>query len=370
MKLFVADCLGESIIQIIEDPSVSEKSAIYRGRIGQVSEGHYANFGSYSRYFKAPHWTVEEVLVNSREIQNLWRNEHRKILSGAFFWRMGYQVSSRPYLRAFASYISAMHRTLIQQVEDAQPDVIILTDLHLYPSSVLKQLRAHCSLLVGHISSQLHDGTPIRQYDLVLSSIDRYLEDFGKMGLQTHKFLPAFDKTCLSDETVERDIDCVFVGSLYSGTPSLLNEVKKHVPQIQIYGPTLTSEMKDFGLEENYRGAVYGNEMYKILSRSKLVINRHGNPISIYGNVRTFEATGMGAGLLTEECNGLSTIFEPNQEVFTYKGIEDVGTRVRAILDRPSELNTVSDAGQRRTFREHTYETRYKDLERKISSLL
>ena len=370
LKLFVADCLYESaLIEIKETIRLNGKQG-YEKQIAQIYAQHYANFGSYSRYFNSTRWSITEILANSLETQNLWRRDHNRIRTNRLLWRLSYQFNKNPFLRYFTPHFSPMHRTLIQQVKFLKPDVVILTDLHLYPYEVLKKLKSQNLLLVGHISSQIHTGTPIQMYDLLLSSIDEYLRLFSELGVESLKFLPAFDRECLPKEPVPKDIDCVFVGSIYAGTAPLLAEVKKYVPHIQIYGPKLTAEMKELGLEENYQGSVYGNKMYAILSRAKLVVNRHGNPISTYGNVRTFEATGMGAGLLTEENPDIVTIFSPDEEVFTYRNIENIGIKAKSILGSASNLEKVSKSGQERTLADHTYEIRYKNLEVKLSSLL
>jgi spore maturation protein CgeB len=142
------------------------------------------------------------------------------------------------------------------------------------------------------------------------------------------------------------------------------------IPEIQIYSPQLTREMRKLGLEENYRGPVFGKEMYKVLARAKLVINRHGNPLSKYGNVRTFEATGMGCALLTEGCDGLASIFKPESEVFTYNNLDDIGLRAKIILDSLENISVVSRAGQHRTLESHTYKQRYSELETSLLNLL
>jgi len=370
LKLFVGDCLYENALQEIKTLILSTKNQSYQAQLAQIYNQHYANFGSYSRYFNSTVWEVSEVLVNSPEVQNLWRKDKKRFQINLMFWRLSYQFTKTAFLRRLAPNISPMHRTLLSQIREYKPNVVILTDLHLYPSSVLKKIKSQDIFLVGHISSQIREGTPVDMYDLLLSSFDEYLRYFQELGVESFKFLPAFDRECLPESLVQRDIDCVFVGSVYDGTAQLLSEVKKYVPQIQIFGPTLTLEMKELGLEENYRGTVFGNRMFEILARTRLVINRHGNPISSYGNVRNFEATGMGAGLLTEECLGLNTIFSPNEEVFTYRNIEDIGLRAKSILSSSSNLANVSEAGQIRTLASHTYEIRYKELEVKISSLL
>ena len=178
LKLFVADCLYENAIQEIKDLVLSTGSESYEGNMAQVYDQHYANFGSYSRYFDSSNWRVVEVLVNSLETQNLWRLNQDKNPINHQFWRISYQFTKKRFLKKLAPCFSPMHRTLLKQVKSFHPDVLILTDLHLYPASVLRKFKSQNLLLVGHISSQIHDGTPLEMYDLLLSSIDKYQLDF------------------------------------------------------------------------------------------------------------------------------------------------------------------------------------------------
>src|SRR6185369_9585100 len=77
-------------------------------------------------------------------------------------------------------------------------------------------------------------------------------------------------------------------------------------------------------------GQAFGRSMYEILGRSKVTLNVHAawaGPDA--NNLRLFEATGMGAALVTEEAQNLSDLFEPGSEVATYRTVDEAIDVVR-----------------------------------------
>ena len=112
--------------------------------------------------------------------------------------------------------------------------------------------------------------------------------------------------------------------------------------------------------------------MYELLTRSQIVVNTHIEAAEgAANNMRLFEATAMGALVLTEAAANLSELFEPGAEVVTYEGVDDLIEKIRHYLDHEDERRAIAAAGQRRTLRDHTYGRRIEELnaivEREIS---
>jgi spore maturation protein CgeB len=89
------------------------------------------------------------------------------------------------------------------------------------------------------------------------------------------------------------------------------------------------------------------------------VLNRHidaaeGNA----NNMRLYEATGVGAMLLTDRGRNLPELFEPGAELVVYEDSDDLVDKLRHYLQHEEERVRVAAAGQRRTLGEHTYERR------------
>ena len=116
-------------------------------------------------------------------------------------------------------------------------------------------------------------------------------------------------------------------------------------------------------LRAAHGGEAWGLDMYRLLAESRVTLNRHiaaaeGNA----NNMRLYEATGVGALLITEAAPNLADIFEPGREVVTYDGPEDLVEKARHYLEHDDERRAIAAAGQARTLREHTYDRRVREL--------
>ena len=94
-------------------------------------------------------------------------------------------------------------------------------------------------------------------------------------------------------------------------------------------------------------------------------LNKHIDISENYANnMRLFEATGMGCLLVTDWKENLGEMFEPENEVVTYRDAEECVDKLRFYLapqNEPARARIMS-AGQRRTLTEHTYHARMRQL--------
>jgi len=96
--------------------------------------------------------------------------------------------------------------------------------------------------------------------------------------------------------------------------------------------------------------------MYRVLAESKIVLNSHiAYAEGQANNMRLFEATGVGALLVTESAPNLADFFEPGREVVSYDGPTDLVDKLRHYIDHDDERRAIAEAGQARTLRDHTY---------------
>jgi spore maturation protein CgeB len=108
---------------------------------------------------------------------------------------------------------------------------------------------------------------------------------------------------------------------------------------------------------------LYGIEMFKALSKSKIGFNSHGGVAGDYAaNVRLFEVTGVGSCLLTDHKKNITDFFEPDSEVVTYKSVDECIEKVNWLLSHPKELTEIAIAGQKRTLKDNTFERRAEEL--------
>jgi spore maturation protein CgeB len=144
-----------------------------------------------------------------------------------------------------------------------------------------------------------------------------------------------------------------------------LNEgTKIKVPEVEDYRP----------LKEKYPDVVSdscaGLDMYKILGESNITINRHTNAANgDVGNMRMFEATGMGACILNDSGDNMQDIFEEDSEIVTYSSDEECIEKLTYLLNHPEKARETGEAGQKRTLKDHSLQERCEAISLTIQAL-
>ncbi len=117
-------------------------------------------------------------------------------------------------------------------------------------------------------------------------------------------------------------------------------------------------------LSKRNLGIVFGLDMYRVLGSSVLTLNSHidaaGNRA---GNMRLWEATGMGACLITDYKENLHEIFIPDEEVVVYRTAEECAEKIRYLGRHPDRAAEIGARGQQRTLSQYT-------MKRRIESIL
>jgi len=94
-----------------------------------------------------------------------------------------------------------------------------------------------------------------------------------------------------------------------------------------------------------------------------LCFNIHGEIAKkCAGNVRLFEATGVGSCLVTDWKDNMSDIFKLDEEVVTYKSLDECIDKMSWLMNNPNEAKKIALAGQKRTLKDHTVENRVSQL--------
>ena len=114
---------------------------------------------------------------------------------------------------------------------------------------------------------------------------------------------------------------------------------------------------------QRWRGEAWADEMSDLLAGSQITLNRHIDIAEGYANnMRLYEATGMGACLLTDAKVNLPCLFEPDREVVTYDTPKEAVGKLKQLLAEPQAAAAIAARGQARTLREHTYSQRMAEL--------
>jgi len=140
------------------------------------------------------------------------------------------------------------------------------------------------------------------------------------------------------------------------------NVIKKRVLEEVLHEKCSTSRGAP-SLCDLYTGSihlpVYGLELYNLLRSSLVTFNLHADvSYGSVGNLRMFEATGMGACLLTDSGNNMNDLFTPDHEVVTYQSIDEAIEKIAFLLENPEKAKMIADSGRARTLKDHTVSKR------------
>lgn len=172
-----------------------------------------------------------------------------------------------------------------------------------------------------------------------------------RAGAPVHWLPPCCDPAVHGDQHLERIYDVGFVGQVNAAYPQrvrLLNELER------------TYRVND------YRRPYYRQELARIYSQSKIVVNiSHSNEII---PMRFFEAPAAGAMLLTQHSvnNGQGELLAEGTEYATFTSVEDALEKVDYYLHHEAERKKVARAGQAAVLERHTYAQRTAELLRTV----
>ena len=117
--------------------------------------------------------------------------------------------------------------------------------------------------------------------------------------------------------------------------------------------------------------SVFGQEYYDLLSRAQIVFNMHSSQSrDTVDNMKMFEATGMGACLLTDTGRNMKDLFDEDYEVVTYCSADEAIEKAKYLIENPEEAQTVATAGRARTMACHTMAHRCQEIDEIIRSRL
>jgi spore maturation protein CgeB len=258
-----------------------------------------------------------------------------------------------------------LYESLATQIRYHKPDVLLNHDMYLIRCDFLKEMKPYVGLLMGQ-----HAGPPLPTdlgcYDLFISSFQPYVDRARHMGIPAELNRLGCDPawlSCMDGE--ERPFDTTFIGSfhpMHASRVALLEVLCSRFPQVKVWTPRVDQLALGSSIRNCYQGVAWGREMYQILSRSKITLNHHGDVLPYANNIRLYEATAMGAMLITDWKENLPELFEPGKEVIAYRSPEECAELIHYYLGHDAERKAIAHAGQQRTLKEHTYARRMREL--------
>ncbi len=268
----------------------------------------------------------------------------------------------------------------LEQVNRFQPDVLHLGDPVAFDMSFVRRLKVRPKWVIGWRAAPTPDTVDWKGMDLMLSHLDSGVKFAWKHGVRdAQSFYPGFCQwiaDAVADQT--KDYDVVFCGQWtpdHERRNKLIAKLakaslgKEHPFNFGLFLECADPTQFPEAVRKLNQGSRWGMAMYRALRSGRIALNAEidmGRGSA--GNMRFFEATGVGSCLLTEHHDNVGRYFQPDKEIVTFKGSDDCLAKLNDLLDNPEKIESIAKAGQRRCLTEHEVDTRMKALEALLAS--
>ncbi|MBU1042286.1 MAG: glycosyltransferase [Proteobacteria bacterium] len=112
------------------------------------------------------------------------------------------------------------------------------------------------------------------------------------------------------------------------------------------------------------------SDYYSLLADSKIVLNLHRDEEADIGNIRCYEATGVGSCLLTDHGDSMREFFDIDNEIVTFTTVDECLEKITYLLSHPEERERIARNGQARTLSSHTVANRCRDIVQELRNYL
>jgi spore maturation protein CgeB len=348
-------------------PELARRS--YPTQLAGIMDSFFGTADSYSVHLQALGHETIDIVANAQPLQRQWAAEQGVLrFPRAFLARVPTRVGIQISKRVWRSIARA-------QIEAFAPDIVYCQNLAFFTRRDLEAFRAKRLLVVGQIASPLPPSQLIEGFDLIVTSFPHFVERLRARGTDAEYLPLGFDARIidrLRGEGVDpgadspRQYDVAFVG----GVNPLVHKRRTHLLEdlcarrrIDVWGYGDDALPPDSSIRAHFHGEAWGVDMYRVLASTKIAINFHIDVAEGHvNNMRLYEATGMGALLLTDSGLNLEELFQVGAEVVSYHGIGDLTEAVDRYLLDESARCAIAAAGQRRTLAEHNVERRIEEL--------
>jgi spore maturation protein CgeB len=273
----------------------------------------------------------------------------------------------------FREYISSdwNYSIVRKQIELFKPDLLYLSHpVNGYDSTLIRSLSSKPDFVVGWRAAAIPPGTDWTEFDVILSHLSECRKTAIRHGARKAvHFHPGFSAFVLN-ETNQQPVfwDVVFSGQ-WSSEHTRRNAMIRHACVMSMNGPRRFSFGMFLAGADNdefpkevvalNQGAKWGMDMYRALKSGRIALNAEiGLACGEAGNMRMFEAAGVGSLLLTERHNNVRDYFEPGKEIETFANDNELVEKIGYYLDHTDEREAIAKEGQRRCLQDYSMERR------------
>lgn len=273
---------------------------------------------------------------------------------------------------------------LLKQAHEFQPDVLwLIGDNRVIYPDTLAQIKRELGCTIVYASgtspivfSHKIERDAARLYDLVLVNDFYHGMQWRELGAARAVALPLsavtpdfhrpYDLT--DSEREQYTCDIAFVGTLvpshlYSRRIAVLEALRGHdlgIWSVHEVPPSLRG---------HWRGRALGAEMLRVTSAAKLTVNIHGDFMHYGGNMRTFEAAGVGVCQIADDLPGTRQWFTNGENITLFDTTDGLQSEVARLLADDAERERLGQNARQHVYDQHTYLQRMTRVERLLDEV-
>lgn len=338
------------------------------------------------------HFWVRALRKLGHECDVFWRSESAWPWAKHSQLHMTQRMTIGRAVNALAARVPAANpdfrlrnRNLINFAEEFKPDLLILLGDNgvILPGTLAQLKRQHNAPLVyGCGTSPVVFSRPVERaagplIDLVVANDFYHAIQWRELGAKRVEALPmsAIDPTfhhsfeLSNEELTAYSCDVSVVGTmvpdrLYSERVAALEALRDF--DLGIWSVhEIPSSLKTF-----FRGPALGEQMLRITHAAKMTVNTHGDFMRWGGNMRLFEACGVGTFQIVDDRPGIRDWFTDGEHLVIYRDLDHLRELVTYYLAHDDERNRIAAAGYAHVHVHHTYDDRMTRLIRLLEDLV
>lgn len=269
---------------------------------------------------------------------------------------------------------------LLEKAREFQPTHLwMVGDNRVIHADTLAHIKAemNCTVIYSTGTSPIVFSHAIERqaaplFDLVISNDFYHGIQWQELGAKDMICLPgvAIDPEFHYPREVNPDlaVDVSFVGTLLP--ENLYSERVEALAALAEFKPGIwTVHDAPDSLTPFLRGSALGESMLEVLSSSKISVNIHGNFMRYGGNMRLFEAAGVGTFQIVDNRPGIKDWFRVDEHLVMFEDVQDLQEKVAYYLAHETERQAITNAAREHALKHHTYDHRLTQLEHRLDRL-
>lgn len=347
---------------------------------------------------------------NKYDVEDLSYEEHRKLLiqdrfyglhllepcldvnSNSFYTMWNYEKLQLKWAREKGWNETDLKEIIYAQIEDKKPDVFYSGSPTLFSNEEVSNRIPSSIIKLTWCASPIFEVEKFEAYRSRLTNVPFHLEDNKKGVFRTDMFQPAYDPVMAEFETnEERPIDVFFYGQYASQyfkqrnelIDQLLNFKQKSNLNIEIalqyklekvpvnipFFWRYFKKTEPNKLVRNSAKPLYGLDLYKKISQSKIVFNAGVDFSKEYKvNMRNFEVLGCGTHLLSD-VGIYPDHFESNKHFSTYTKFDECAEQIDFLIRNPKQRIEMAMAGNKMIKEKYSKNNQWKAFQKIVAEV-